>query len=134
MKTFNQIVNTVSVEISSKSKYTLQAVVEGQVVATAPSVPKILAKLELMFPAPVAKAEKSKKPSMRQMTLELMLKGEDDNSVLVKVTETFTGKAYNLRHVKWYRSTFVRDNVIPVEFAPKNSKAYKEWVLTQESA
>ncbi len=135
MKTFTAHINGTDVEISSYSKYTLQATVGDAIVCTAPSRPKIMAKLEILYPAPVVTAEKPvKKISMRKLTLQLINEGKSDEEILAIITAEYTGKKYDLRHVKWYRSTFVRDGFASPEFAPKNGKMYKEWLATQQAA
>ena len=117
--------------IQKRTKWTVDAKLDGEVVASDKSKVKLKAKLDEMFkvvePKKVTKKSSGKKESMRQMTLDLILNGKTDNEILDIVSSMNPEAKYDMSHVKWYRSYFYRANEIPTKFAPKGSKAYKEW-------
>ena len=131
-------VNGHTFKVEKTSKWTSTAFDKnGKKVAAGPSIPKITSKLEELYP----KVEKTRVPketfiadngkvkvmSMRQLTLSGFLAGESDEEVLKSIKLHFPNSKYNNSHVKWYRSNFAKSGDIPPEFAPKGSKAYKDW-------
>ena len=137
-------------EVKRISKHTLHGFENGKKVASAPSMPKLKAKLEEYAAKPIpldkqvdlekksVKANSSsekfisetgglKRLSMRQLTLDLMLSGKTDDEVLQTVKTHFPTKKYDSTHVKWYRSNFAKSELLPAHLAPKGSKSYKEW-------
>ena len=133
MKTSEITINTFTFTIEKMSKWTIAAYdQQGNKVATAPSMPKLTAKLTEQFPAPVIEEPKAeKKPSMRKLTLEMILDDYSDEEVLNAIQSRFPNAKYDNSHVKWYRSNFSRAELIPPRCAPKRSQVYKQWLAEQ---
>jgi len=151
------VINNTVFNLSKLTKWTWEATSDesGAQVTTAPSRPKLISKLEKMFPEsaepeviptvevpetvePIkpkntsAKTPKVKSPSMRNTTIAMMQDGKDDAFILSCVSVQHPEKKYDMTHVKWYRSTFAKSGLITPEFAPKGSKMYKEWLAEQQ--
>lgn len=139
--------------LQRKSKWTWEAVIGAnkEQVATAPSRPKLKTKLDEMFnhsvlepsdinrvnncPSSMSevktskpKAKTDKKPSMRKVTLDMILDGKTDDEILQYINENYSDVKYNRSHVQWYRSNFAKSELIGPEFAPVRSKAHIEWL------
>lgn len=78
-----------------------------------------------------AKAAKAAKPpkgkSIKTLTIELISDGAEDDEIVKAIKAAYPESKFDFSHVSWYRSTLFRDGVIGPEFAPRRSKAYKEY-------
>lgn len=66
--------------------------------------------------------------SIKNEVLDLIMSGKSDPDIVTHIREEFPDSRFDAKHISWYRSTWYRDGVIPAEFAPKRSKAYKAWL------
>jgi len=111
-------INGTIVAIVRKSKYSLAAMVDGKKVATAPSKPKLIEKLEEMFPG-----QKEKCVSIRSRVIELMNSGEVNSDITAIINAEFPGnKKYDKNHTSWYRSNLVSLELVHPEFSAANMK------------
>ena len=135
MKTSEITINTFTFTINKVSKWTIAAYdKDNKKVATAPSMPKLKAKLNELFPTPVIEKPKAeKKISMRQITLDMILADYSDEEVLEAIKTRFPDAKYDNSHVKWYRSNFAKAELTPPRCAPKRSQAYKEWFAKEQA-
>ncbi len=114
------------VERATKYSWHAHSVEGGPKIVSAPSVPKIKAKLEKLFP--------KKKCSIKTLTLDMILKSEDDKTIVDAVQKEFPESAFDNSHISWYRSTLFRDGIIGPEHAPRRCKAYKDWKESQHQS
>lgn len=71
---------------------------------------------------------KAKRKTIKQTSIEYILQNLDDAEIVKRIQQEFPTSAFDQGHISWLRCTLYRDGIIEAKYAPRKSKAYKQWL------